>query len=66
MFSILEKQRYHHSNLFSGAPMPWMQRLTWSGTALHAGIVPGYPASHGCAPAAILLRPEIVPITTLG
>ena len=47
VFSILEKQRYHHSNLFSGAPMPWMQRLTWSGTALHAGIVPGYPASHG-------------------
>ena len=43
VFSILEKQRYHHSNMYSAAPMPWMQRLTWSGTALHGGVVPGYP-----------------------
>ena len=48
VFSILEKQRIHHSNIYSGAPMPWMNRITWSGTALHAGVVPGYPASHGC------------------
>ena len=48
VFSILEKRRRHYSNLYNGAPMPWMQRLTWSGTALHAGVVPGYPASHGC------------------
>ena len=47
-FWILEKQRWHHSNIYSGAPMPWMNRITWSGTALHAGVVPGYPASHGC------------------
>src|SRR6266540_7030635 len=44
-FSIIEKQRWHHSNMYSGAPMPWMNRITWSGTALHAGVVPGYPAS---------------------
>ena len=41
VFSILEKQRFHHSNIYSGAPMPWMNRITWSGTALHAGVVPG-------------------------
>ncbi len=49
IFSILEKRRWHRSNIYSGAPMPFMQRLTWSGIALHAsGHVPGYPASHGC------------------
>ena len=48
VFSIIEKERWHRSNLYSAAPMPYMQRITWSGIALHAGIVPGYPASHGC------------------
>ncbi|HEY1244590.1 MAG TPA: L,D-transpeptidase family protein [Hyphomicrobiaceae bacterium] len=48
VFSILQKRRYHESNVYSGAPMPYMQRLTWSGVALHAGVLPGYPASHGC------------------
>ncbi len=48
IFSILEKRKYHESNIYSNAPMPWMQRLTWSGIALHEGKVPNYPASHGC------------------
>jgi lipoprotein-anchoring transpeptidase ErfK/SrfK len=48
IFSVIQKQRWHHSNIYSGAPMPYMQRITWSGVALHAGVVPGYPASHGC------------------
>jgi L,D-transpeptidase catalytic domain/SPOR domain len=48
VFPILQKHRLHRSNIYSGAPMPFMQRLTWSGIALHAGWVPGYPASHGC------------------
>lgn len=48
VFSILEKSKWHRSNLYSGAPMPYMQRITWSGVALHAGVLPGYPASHGC------------------
>ena len=48
VFSILEKQVYHESNIYDGAPMPFMQRVTWSGIALHAGVVPGYRASHGC------------------
>lgn len=48
VFSILQKRRKHYSNLYAGAPMPNMQRITWSGIALHAGHLPGYPASHGC------------------
>ncbi|HEX2841438.1 L,D-transpeptidase family protein [Hyphomicrobium sp.] len=48
VYTVLEKRRMHHSNLYSGAPMPNMQRITWSGIALHAGVLPGYPASHGC------------------
>lgn len=48
VFPILQKKVHHRSNLYSNAPMPWMQRLTWSGIALHAGHLPGYPASHGC------------------
>jgi lipoprotein-anchoring transpeptidase ErfK/SrfK len=47
-FPILEKQVHHRSNKYSNAPMPFMQRLTPYGIALHAGHVPGYPASHGC------------------
>jgi len=66
VFSILEKKRYHHSNLYSGAPMPWMQRLTWSGTALHAGVVPGYPASHGCIRLPFSFAPKLFGITTVG
>ena len=48
IFSVIQKQRWHHSNLYSNAPMPFMQRITWSGVAMHAGVVPGHPASHGC------------------
>jgi len=48
IFSIIGRERWHHSNIYSGAPMPYMQRITWSGVALHLGVVPGYPASHGC------------------
>ena len=48
VFSVIQKDRYHHSNIYSGAPMPYMQRITWGGVALHAGVLPGYPASHGC------------------
>ena len=48
VFSIVQKRRWHESNIYSSAPMPFMQRITWSGIALHAGVVPGRPASHGC------------------
>jgi len=48
VFSVISKSRWHQSNIYSNAPMPYMQRITWSGIALHAGVLPGYPASHGC------------------
>ncbi len=47
-FTILQKNIDHKSNLYSNAPMPFMQRLTWDGIAMHGGQLPGYPASHGC------------------
>ena len=48
VFSVISKSKFHRSNIYSNAPMPFMQRITWSGIALHAGDLPGYPASHGC------------------
>jgi len=48
IYTIIGRERYHASNIYSGAPMPYMQRVTWSGVAMHVGIVPGHPASHGC------------------
>ncbi len=48
VFSVIQKHKWHRSNIYSGAPMPYMQRITWSGVALHAGVLPGYPASPGC------------------
>lgn len=49
VFSIIGKARHHASNIYSGAPMPFMQRITWSGVAMHQGVVPGgRTASHGC------------------
>ena len=48
VFTILQKHADHYSSIYDSAPMPYMQRLTWSGVALHAGRLPGYPASHGC------------------
>ncbi|MFS2044062.1 L,D-transpeptidase family protein, partial [Stenotrophomonas geniculata] len=48
VFTILQKDKDHKSNLYNSAPMPYMQRLTWDGIALHGGSLPGHPASHGC------------------
>src|ERR1700742_2720865 len=48
IFAVIQKDADHHSNLYDDAFMPHMQRLTWSGIALHGGPLPGYPASHGC------------------
>ncbi|GFO81507.1 MAG: hypothetical protein A49_11340 [Methyloceanibacter sp.] len=66
IYSILEKRRRHYSNLYNGAPMPWMQRLTWTGTALHAGVVPGYPASHGCVRLPYSFAPKLFSMTEVG
>ena len=48
VFQILQKDKHHRSSTYSNAPMPNMQRLTWSGIAMHSGNLPGHPASHGC------------------
>jgi L,D-transpeptidase catalytic domain len=66
VFSIIEKDRYHHSNIYSNAPMPFMQRITWSGVALHEGVLPGYPASHGCIRMSTDFARKLWPTTQLG
>ena len=48
VFTILQKDKDHRSTIYDSAPMPFMQRLTWGGVALHAGGLPGFPESHGC------------------
>jgi hypothetical protein len=48
VFSVIGKEKFHRSNIYSGAPMPFMQRITWSGVAMHEGENIGHPASHGC------------------
>jgi hypothetical protein len=66
VFSILQKQREHYSNRYDNAPMPFMQRLTWSGVALHAGHLPGYPASHGCVRLPYAFSERLFGITATG
>jgi lipoprotein-anchoring transpeptidase ErfK/SrfK len=66
IFSILEKNRIHHSNLYGGAPMPFMQRVTNSGVAMHAGELPGYPASHGCIRLPYSFSRNLFGITDIG
>ncbi len=66
VFTILEKQREHYSNLYDDAPMPYMQRLTWSGVALHAGSLPGYPASHGCIRLPYAFAEKLFAVTSKG
>lgn len=65
-FSILQKREWHRSNLYSNAPMPYMQRLTWDGIALHAGHNPGYPASHGCIRLPHAFAKKLFELTQLG
>lgn len=66
VFVILEKDRHHRSSTYSDAPMPNMNRLTWSGIALHAGNLPGYPASHGCVRLPLAFSADLFGITHLG
>lgn len=67
IFSILEKRPTHFSNIYDNAPMPFMQRLTWSGIALHgSGHVPNYPASHGCIRLPHAFAEELFAITERG
>lgn len=66
VYSILQKRRYHESNLYSNAPMPFMQRITWSGIAFHQGALPGYPASHGCIRMPRAFARKLFGMTALG
>ena len=66
VFSVIGKSRWHRSNIYAGAPMPWMQRITWSGIAMHAGVVPGYPASHGCIRLPYSFAPQLYKMTKMG
>jgi lipoprotein-anchoring transpeptidase ErfK/SrfK len=65
-FTILQKQEMHRSNLYDDAPMPWMQRLTWDGVALHAGRIPGYAASHGCVRLPTAFAKQLFTLTKVG
>jgi hypothetical protein len=65
-FTILQKNRRHFSNLYNNAPMPNMQRLTWGGIALHAGALPGYPASHGCVRLPLEFSKVLFGVTKMG
>ena len=66
VFTVLQKRVHHKSNLYNSAPMPYMQRLTWSGIAMHAGHLPGYPASHGCVRMPLEFSKLIYSSTKLG
>jgi hypothetical protein len=66
VFTILQKDVNHRSNIYHSAPMPYQQRLTWDGVALHAGGLPGYPESHGCVHLPYQFSRELFAITTLG
>ena len=66
IFSIIQKDAEHHSNLYDDAYMPHMQRLTWSGIALHGGLLPGYPASHGCVRLPFAFAAHLFDLTKLG
>src|SRR6476620_5003611 len=66
VFSILQKDKHHRSSTYNNAPMPNMNRLTWSGVALHAGDLPGYPASHGCVRLPLEFSEKLFGITEIG
>ena len=65
-FTILQKHREHYSSLYNNAPMPFMQRLTWDGIALHAGQIPGRPASHGCVRLPLAFSRHLFGVTQMG
>jgi hypothetical protein len=66
IFSIVQKKEEHRSNLYEDGEMPFMQRITWTGIALHAGALPGYPASHGCVRLPMSFARDLFDVTELG
>src|ERR1700730_1325783 len=66
VFTVLQKKVRHESSIYKGAKMPHMQRLTWSGIALHAGYLPGYPASAGCVRMPVDFAAKLYSVTGIG
>lgn len=66
VFTILQKDKDHHSSIYNNASMPFTERLTWSGVALHAGNLPGYPTSHGCVHMPLAFSKDLFGLTGLG
>lgn len=66
IYSVIQKKAEHYSNLYDDASMPFMQRITWSGIALHAGALPGYPASHGCIRMPLSFAEQLFQLTSMG
>jgi L,D-transpeptidase-like protein len=66
IFSVIQKEAEHYSNLYDDAFMPHMQRITWSGIALHGGVLPGYPASHGCVRMPFEFAERLFDLTRVG
>ena len=66
VFTILQKDATHHSSTYNNAPMPFQERLTWDGVALHAGGLPGFPESHGCVHLPLEFSRDLFAITSLG
>jgi hypothetical protein len=66
IFSVVQKKPVHNSNLYQDGNMPFMQRITWTGIALHAGALPGYPASHGCVRLPIAFAERLFELTDVG
>src|SRR6266436_10273777 len=66
VFTILEKEVHHTSSIYKGAEMPYMERVTWSGIAMHAGDLPGYPDSHGCVRLPLEFSKLLYTVTTKG
>jgi lipoprotein-anchoring transpeptidase ErfK/SrfK len=66
VFTVLQKKARHTSSIYKDAQMPHMQRLTWSGIELHAGHLPGYPASAGCVRMPVDLTARLYSVTGVG
>jgi len=66
VFVILQKDKDHHSSKYNNAAMPYTQRLTWDGVALHAGGLPGYPSSHGCVHLPSKFSEELFAVSPMG
>jgi hypothetical protein len=66
VFTVLQKKVDHESSIYKGAKMPHMQRLTWGGIAVHAGRLPGYPASHGCVRMPVDFAEKLYSVTSIG